>query len=467
MTRNEEYAALLATLEETPPALEGTVERALARKRAVRNKKRIFGIPAVSLAACFAAFVLLVNLFPPFAAACGGVPVLRELAKAVAWSPSLSAAVENDYVQPMGQSQTVNGITATVEYVIVDQKQLNIFFTLKGDYDNLSAEMPDFSPEQHCAVQGADYREAPGTLLHFTLDYMDADVPEGFTMTFGATTYVEQPYDWDAPESSILDEREEKEPDILAEFTFDLRFDPTYTAQGERIPVNRSFTLDGQTLTVTEAEVYPTHVRINVAGDENNTAWLEGLEFYLENEDGERFSPISNGISSSGDPDSPAMWSFRLESTYFSRSDHLTLHITGAKWLDKDMERIRVNLADRTAEKLPEGVELYSAERKDGGWIVQFSAPEEEELHFYQLFGMTYYDAEGNPYEMGSHSVVTTPYFEGTITDEAAMEAHDKAGEGKFFEVLPLRNYPADEVWLCPSFSHTTAAEPPVVIAIK
>ena len=43
------------------------------------------------------------------------VTVLRELAQAVAWSPSLSAAVENDYVQPIGQSQTVNGVTATVE----------------------------------------------------------------------------------------------------------------------------------------------------------------------------------------------------------------------------------------------------------------------------------------------------------------------------------------------------------------
>ena len=132
--------------------------------------------------------MLLVNLFPPFARACGNVPLLRALAQAVAWSPSLSAAVENDYVQPMGQSQTVNGITATVEYVIVDQKQVHIFFTLKGEgYESLSAEMPEFTPRQHCAVLGADFRQEPGTLLHFTLDYQDNDVPEGFTMAFAVT----------------------------------------------------------------------------------------------------------------------------------------------------------------------------------------------------------------------------------------------------------------------------------------
>ena len=92
MNRNEEYKALLQELEPVPTALDGTAERALRRRRRDR-RLRIFGVPAGSLAACFIAFVLLVNLFPPFARACGNVPVLRALAQAVAWSPSLSAAV--------------------------------------------------------------------------------------------------------------------------------------------------------------------------------------------------------------------------------------------------------------------------------------------------------------------------------------------------------------------------------------
>lgn len=44
---------------------------------------------------------------------------------------------------------------------------------------------------------------------------------------------------------------------------------------------------------------------------------------------GERFDTVTNGVTASGDPDSPAMVSFRLESPYFSHSDHLTLFITG------------------------------------------------------------------------------------------------------------------------------------------
>lgn len=462
MNRNEEYAALLQTLKETPPELEGTVQRALERRRVSRRRWRFLTVPAAGLAACFTCFVLLVNLSVPFARACGGVPLLRELAKAVAWSPSLSAAVENDYVQPIGKSQTMNGITATIEYVIVDQKQVNIFFTLEGDYDNLSAELPEFTPDQDCSVRSSNFRQPPGELLKFTLDYVDGDVPEGFTMTFGATTYVE-PDNTAPPEraTSILDEIEYEEPDILAEFTFDLAFDPDYTAKGEIVPVDQTFTLDGQTVTVTEAEIYPTHVRLNVQGALENTAWLEDLDFYLENERGERFTDITNGITATGNPDTPEMMSYWLNSPYFSHSNSLTLHITGATWLDKDMERVRVDLKNQTAERLPQGVELYSAVQKDDGWIVQFSAPEYEEDHYYQLFYTSYYDDAGNEYDANGISSTTLPYVEGIITEPL------QTVEGRFYEVLPLRDYEQDTVWLCPSFSRITTEETPIAIPIK
>ena len=453
MNRNQEYEALLQELEATPATLDGTAERALRRRRRER-RLRIFGVPVGSLAACFAAFVLLVNLFPPFARACGNVPVLRALAQAVAWSPSLSAAVANDYVQPIGQSQTVNGITATIEYVIVDQKQVHIFFTLKGEgYESLSAELPEFTPWQRCSVLEGDFLQPPGTLLRFTLDYQDNDVPECFTITLGVTGETAGEAESQPPaDSSVWDalEKDTAPPDnsILATFTFDLKFDPTYTASGEIIPVNSAFQLDGQTLTVTEAEVYPTHVRVNVEGAAANTAWLKSLDFYLENEDGERFEPISNGVTASGDPDTPAMNSFRLESPYFADSAHLTLHITGATWLDKDMERIRVDLKSGTADQMPEGVELYSAERSGDGWRIEFRARNREENHFHQLFYSTYYAPDGTEYDQQATSV-TAPE------------------DGYFYRQMVLRDYPWDEVWLCPAYSRTTTAETPVIIPIK
>ena len=454
MNRNAELQALLLELEQTPEILDTSVDRAIWRSRAVKRRRKILGIPAGTMAACFLTFVLLVNLVPTFAYACGGVPLLRELAKAVALSPSLSAAVENEYVQPIGLSQTKNGITAAVEYVIVDQKQVNIFFTLNGEgYESLSAELPEFTPRQDCSVLGAGFRQPPGTLLDVTMDYGDQDVPEGFTMTFAVTGEREGASEASSPaaperayEDEMLSPEPETDEEILAEFTFELTFDPQFTAKGEILSVDQTFVMDGQTFTVTQAEVYPTHVRINVEGAETNTAWLKGLDFYLENEDGRRFESISNGVTASGDPETPAMVSYRLESPYFSHSDHLTLHITGAEWLEKEHQRVYVDLVHETAPWLPEGVTLASAQLRQDGWFLRFRL---DAALRGSPFSMTFYDADGAAHEMGQMGM--------------SVSGDDEDGE----LMLPLPGYREGEVWLEAHFSHHTQLSAPVAIPIK
>ena len=124
MNRRKEYDEWMAELEQTVPALDGTLMRAQKRRR---RKKIILG-PILSVAAVFALFVLAVNCSATVAYACSRVPILKELAEAVTFSRSLTDAVENEYVQPLNLTQEENGVTASVEYLIVDQKQVNVFF---------------------------------------------------------------------------------------------------------------------------------------------------------------------------------------------------------------------------------------------------------------------------------------------------------------------------------------------------
>ena len=110
MNRKEEYLALRRELDEAPPALADTLTRARARLRA--RRRRFVALPAGGLAAAALLFVVLVNTSTSFAYACGQIPGLKSLAQFVALSPSLSAAVENAYVQPVEHEKTQDGITA-------------------------------------------------------------------------------------------------------------------------------------------------------------------------------------------------------------------------------------------------------------------------------------------------------------------------------------------------------------------
>lgn len=385
MNRHEEYVSLLRELEQTPPELTNTVERALIRERVLQKKR--WRISFGGLAAFFVCFVLLVNLSIPFARACETIPVLWELAKAVSWSPSLSAAVENEYAQPIGQSQSANGITATIEYVIVDRKQVNIFYKLEsGEYGQLEADSCITLPENDGGYTSgsSSYGIPNGELRSVRVDFLDWDVPDTLDLTL--SVWAQKPEQEEPSEEYTFDsefERSVMEPVYLAEFIFTLMFDPYHTAQGETIPVNASFLLDGQVMTLTEVELYPTHLRVNLEDDEDNTAWLESMELYLENEHGERFYASTNGVSAAGEPDGEGMGTFWLDSPFFSQGKNLTLCITRVKWREKSAPMTRLDLRKGTAENLPDGVRFLGAAECPHGWLVSFSAPLEDENRMY------------------------------------------------------------------------------------
>lgn len=479
MNRNQEYEALLAECSNTPGELETTVERALQRKKTLQKKRRAGWLSVSGLAACFAGFVLLVNLSVPFARACGQIPVLRELARAVSWSPSLSAAVENDYVQPMDLVQTQNGITARVEYLIVDRKQVDVFFSVDStEYETLDVTHPQLTMpdgEHGWNSSLSSYGVENGELIDFQINFVDRDVPETLTMTFGV---YEREEVRSTPEASgvsgdygdeLLSDIEKEQHKILAEFTFELEFDPNFTAQGEIIPVNETFTLDGQTVTLTEAEVYPTHLRLNFDYAPDNTAWLTDLNFYLENEHGKRFESIVNGISGTGNPNDPSTSSVWLDSPFFSQGEHLILHITGAAWIDKDRERVKVDLVNGIMDDPPQGVAVDWTELRADGWLVSFSAEQRwgSDIH-YQIWGSSFYDADGNAYDIDQRSMTTGPMVFGPISGDE-LKAHEEKErqameKGLYFETFALKGYTEDEVWLEPRWTSVTDSTATVVL---
>ncbi len=224
--------------------------------------------------------------------------------------------------------------------------------------------------------------------------------------------------------------------------------------------MNQSFVIDGQRITAESVEIYPTHIRFNIFDDPNNTAWIKGISFYMEDENGNRFDKIKSGITATGSPDTPNMVSYRLESPFFSKSKSFTIYVTEAVLLNKDMERIKVILPEAEAERLPQGVSFRKACKTGNIWVVGFTGTERSEYTAYQLFESHYYDELGNEYRLNSWNTYTGNFF-----DEEQGRSVETPEE--FSVEFSLSGYPYDTVYLCPAFSHYAQAEEVIVIKVK
>ena len=505
MDRNQEYKDILAELENFPPVLDNLVTQSILKAKRRQKIKMAFYFPASSVATIFIAFVLLVNLSPGFAMAMEKIPVLRDLSAYVSFSPSLSTAVDNQYVQEIAQEKTQNGITMIIESVIVDKKQLNLFYSLKSDDYSAMQTMISIKGSKGEELSNAQTSsggddQPDGHLRQISIELIDEYMPEIVKLEcdvyavseseiikkgdklnqFEDDMYMDvivslvEPGRIKTPESNLTEsyikddgtEVELAEDEMLdipkiekvETFSFDLAIDSEYANAGKIITLNKDIILDGQNLTITTAEIYPTHSRVNFKDDENNTQWLQALTFYFINEKGERFDPIANGLTATGTEDSPMMNSHRLESPYFYESKNLTMYITDVVWREKPKGKITVDLQAGTAENLPEYLTLDKFERKDNSIELAFLADKYEDFYlnnYFELLVPTFVD------ELGKEGNIPLNSF------QAAAENENNASINMLSIHFSLVNYPYDEVYFITAFCNETKLDIPIEINIK
>jgi len=446
----EEYRALLSQLEEsgTPPALEGTVTRAITRAHRKRERRWRSGL--LSLGGAAAAFALAVNLSLPFAMACRGVPVLKNLAAAVALSPSLKAAVENDYVQPLGDRVTVNGVTLTLDYAIADRRQVNLFYHVEGEFAALYASPSFRSPQGEeladVSILGGMYRHEPGALRSVTLNFHGReDAPEALQFVLRVEKVARE--DGGDTQSAPMDDSQEPtsgEGVVLFEIPIQLSLDPAMIVQGEVYPLEQWIDLEGQRFLLHQVEIFPSFLQLELEAHPDNTAWLKGLTFYAQDDRGRRTEAITNGITGLWDPDTPGMESFRCESSFFWDSKSLTLHLTTADWLDKEEQSVTVDLDGTVVEgTLPPGVRYVGGARgADGRVSLLFLAPQpgeyqEDRIATFQIAG-SFSTLDGEEIFSGGRT---------TTISSASLGSRDiPVPEGEFADCYYLESCPGDRV---------------------
>ena len=266
MNRMDEFKALQQELSETPPELTDTIARAKQRAKQRTWIHHMIGMPLSSLAACFMVFVLLVNFCTPFASACSNIPALKALAEAVTFNPSLQQTLEHDYHQDIGISKTIGDITVSVDTVIVDQKQLNIFYRITSktytsfDYRS-KIYASDGSPLKN-SFYSSGGNPKNGEIQTATLVFPGKEtMPQQIQFSLKIEcANTEDSSGWDSKWDSLDPEK--------YTFVFDLSLNEASIQRGERYEINEWVTLNQQRIYIECSEIYPAHIRIYLQDDE-------------------------------------------------------------------------------------------------------------------------------------------------------------------------------------------------------
>ena len=465
MDRMEEYRALKAALEDTPAALEDSVRRARTRLRRERRRRRAWGVSCGGIAAVFALFVMLVNVSGPFAAACEGIPILRELAATVSFSHSLSSAVDHGYVQTIGQSGTDNGVTVELEYMMLDGGQIVFFGRVEAPEGvERCMVLADLPPDDSGEIRGCGITSqsiCPGELTTLFTIAIDPDVfvfPEVLHLVCQVELHREP--DGSAPAPAPAQDREEGRRERDASVAFDVPVDRALLGQCRKIPADRWIELEGNRFYIASLDLYPTFARFILEADENNPDTLQTLEYYLEDENGNRYERGSaSGVLSIGN-------SYWFESPYFQEPEHLTLHITSAVWMEKGRERVTIDLETGEAlGPLPGGVTALVGQ-ENGRTAVGLTAPlgrgsdKDHHIH-YQIFYDGYYAPDGTKFEIMEVSTYTgLPSF----TEEYRRQEHLE--NTHFTQVIYLKDWAWDTVDVGLYFSRRTEYPRPLSFAL-
>ena len=152
-------------------------------------------------------------------------------------------------------------------------------------------------------------------------------------------------------------------------------------------------------------EIYPTHARLKLKDSGDNSMWLEDLDFYLEDEEGNRYE-AEGGLAGYSDPVTGFAFDRRVASPWFAGTERLTLYVTGVSWLDPDRQEVTVDLVGKTAVGLPEGAALTGVNRGKEGVELRFEEPMRE-FGGVNLFRGCYFDPTGKEYSCTRSEVST------------------------------------------------------------
>jgi hypothetical protein len=416
MNRNHEFEELKRDLEDTPFELEYSISKAISRVKKQKRYRLFWKTPAITLCSVLIIFIFTVNLFPKVALAMSNVPLLKYLIMAVAFDPSLKLAVEHDYYQVLGESQTQGDVSATVDYMIVDAGRISFFFHIDAPVKEGSYSFELWNEEGKPFPAGIFYDTGyvSGEMESITVEFLEKNVtvPSEFTfhLTVNSDPNFKSTMEVNSDQASPipLQNSTENTADFNHSFTFLIHTNESFIQNVSTYPINQYITLSGQKIYLEQLDIYPTKTGLTLSCDQDNKAVVYHLDIYFKDEDGNIYHTPSNGVTATLDAESNNINSIYFTSSYFSTSKHITMYITGINIIPKKELYGVIDYEHRTITNLPENIAIDSMELKEDILTFTLRGCREKSSFAYEMIQSQYKDESDRLYDFGSWSTGVT-----------------------------------------------------------
>lgn len=315
-------------------AIQQGLLQAKAKKR--RRKKTLWAFSVAAI--LILTFVTSIRVSPAFASAISTIPGMERLVHLIQFDKGIEAIVENDYYELVGKSQVKNDITFTVDGIIIDETGAEIFYTLEAPY-------PLKSLDYHEVKLFNNGQELVASSSYNLPDLEQVKRKEGeFSLVFV------EPIQLTGNDFEVQFEVEQNNKITSFNIPFSLKNE---IKSGKIYTINETIEIDGQQIEIREIKVYPLRVALTLEFDDQNEMKILGFEdMRIEDENGEIWGSIQNGIGGFGE-DKNKVNTYFLQSNYFKEPQELYLKIDKVQALPKEESYLLVDFAKKEILEQP------------------------------------------------------------------------------------------------------------------
>lgn len=376
-----------------PPQIDQYIRNGIyqAKERQQKRRRTRWMRLGGGLVACsfLLALFFSIKLSPAVAAYVSHIPGMEKLVELISDDKGLQRAAEHDMVQPIGASASESEVTFTIDQVLMDQKRMLVFYTIKTE------------SEHTLSLSKVELLDSTGKNWEYGLSWSNSNFHQTNVIQDRLDIYVNEANDVpDVLTAKVTPMIDNVALDTPLTVTFAI--DKTkYVSLEEKVyPVMKQVEVDGQRFTIERIAVFPTQSEVSIRFDPANTKHVFDFDqLRLVDEKGQTFAFWGNGVPYR--ENGPNSVVYHLESTYFVQPEKLYLKASGIRAIDKEKRQVVIDAKQQSLEKAPDSQLKLTALRQNGavvGMDFTLEVQEQDAHHHYSLISELTDDV-GNEYE--------------------------------------------------------------------